>query len=202
VRPGRLVGASGRSLNFSVRLHVISIRALTARDSPQVLRINVSSRPGVAPLNDEELARLLALPNEHLVATEDNDSVLGYVLAFHWEAPYDGKEFLLLRSAISEPFIYIDQVAVAAGHTGRGLGRALYEELERIAGQRGIRVLCCEVNTKPSNPDSLTFHKKLGFDFLASLAVLDGREVELLKISAVARMCGHPVKPDNRWRGP
>jgi predicted GNAT superfamily acetyltransferase len=159
---------------------MISIRAMIATDAPHVLRINAASRPGVAPLSAEELARLLALPNEHLVATEDDDSALAYLLAFHREAPYDGEEFLVLRSAITEAFIYIDQVAVAAGHNGHGLGRALYGELERIAGRHRIRVLCCEVNTKPSNPYSLTFHKKLGFSFLASLAVLDGREVELL----------------------
>ena len=167
-------------LNFTVRRDVIGIRVMTAADSRQVLRINVSGRPGVAALDAEELTRLLALPNEHLVATEDDDSALGYVLALRREAPYDGQEFLVLRSAISEPFIYIDQVVVAAGQNGRGLGRALYEELERIAGQRRIRVLCCEVNTKPSNPHSLGFHKAMGFEFLASLAVADGREVELL----------------------
>lgn len=153
---------------------------MTAMDSPHVLRINASSRPGVAPLNSEELTRLLALPNAHLVATINDGSVLGYLLAFHRAAPYDGEEFLRLRSAIAEPFIYIDQVAVAADHKGHGLGRGLYEELERIAGQQGIRFLCCEVNTKPSNPHSMTFHKKLGFDSFASFATLDGREVELL----------------------
>ena len=173
-------GGSARPLNLTVRLHVISVRAMTTMDSPHVLRINASGRPGVAPLNAEELARMLALSNEHLVATNDDDSVLGYLLAFHRAAPYDGEEFLTLRSAIAEPFIYIDQVAVAADHKGRGLGRALYEELERIAGQRRIRFFCCEVNTRPSNPDSLAFHKKLGFAFFVPLVTLDGREVELL----------------------
>jgi len=180
VRPRLRSGLCARPLNFTVRLHVIGIRAMTETDSTEVLRINSSSRPGVAPLHYEELARLLALPNEHLVAAEDNDSALGYVLAFHREAPYDGEEFLVLRSAIAEPFIYIDQVAVAAGRKGRGLGRALYAELARIASQHRIRVLCCEVNTRPSNHYSLTFHKDMGFDSLASLAVSDGRQVELL----------------------
>lgn len=180
VRPRCQSGACVRPLNFTVRLHVVSIRAMTATDRPQVLRINLSSRPGVAPLNDEELTRLLALPNEHLVAVEESDSGVGYLLAFHRKEPYDGEEFLALRAAIAEPFIYIDQVAVAAGHKRRGLGRALYEELERIAGRHRIRVLCCEVSTRPPNPDSLTFHKRMGFDSFASLAVLDGREVELL----------------------
>ena len=140
LRSRRAGSACARPLSFTVRRHVISVRAMTTMDSPHVLRINASSRPGVAPLNVEELARMLALPNEHLVATKDDDSVLGYLLAFHRVALYDGEEFLILRSAIAEPFIYIDQVAVAADHNGRGLGRALYEELERTAGQQSIRI--------------------------------------------------------------
>jgi predicted GNAT superfamily acetyltransferase len=152
---------------------------MAASDAPQVLRVNASGRPGVARLDDAELARLLSLPNEHLVAT-DEGAAFAYALAFHRAAPYDGEEFRVLRSALTQPFIYIDQVAVAAGSRGRGMGRALYAELERIAYQHKIRVLCCEVNSRPANPASLAFHQRMGFEFLASLAVSDGREVELL----------------------
>ena len=159
---------------------MITVRAMTTEDSQQVLRINAGSQPHVAPLNERELGRLMALPNEHLVAIENGESALGYTLAFHREAPYDGEEFLLLRAALAEPFVYIDQVAVAARHKGLGIGRALYEALERIVGRRRIRFLCCEVNTKPSNLDSSAFHKSMGFEFFATLRTLDGREVELL----------------------
>lgn len=188
VHPRLKSGATGRPVKFSDRLHVISIRTMTIKDLPDVLRVNAASRPGVAPLNAEELVRLLTLPNEHLVACDQ--SALGYLLAFDRDAPYDGEEFWALRSAISEPFIYIDQVAVAEDHKGRGLGRTLYEELERIATEREVRLLCCEVNTRPSNPSSLTFHKKLGFEFFSSLATLDGREVHLL-----TKRCRHQAQP-------
>lgn len=156
------------------------IRAMASVDAPRVLCINASGRPGVAPLDPAEMARLLKLPNRHLVAADGDDSALGYALAFDREAPYEGEEFLALRSAIAEPFIYIDQVAVAPGHEGRGLGRALYQELERIAGRHRIRVLCCEVNTKPANPGSMAFHTRMGFEAFASLVVSDRREVRLL----------------------
>ncbi len=158
---------------------MISIRGMTTRDLSPVLQLNLSGRPGVAALDEQELGRLLALPNEHLVATEDN-CVLGYLLAFNGDAPYEGEEFRVFRSTIAEAFIYIDQVAVAPAHSRRGAGLALYRELERAAVRQGIRVLCCEVNTRPPNPGSLSFHRKLGFASFASLAVRDGRQVELL----------------------
>lgn len=169
-----------RQIALTVRRHVIRIRAMAALDSSEVLRINAVSQPGVAPLAEEELARLLTLPNEHLVATTCAEATRGYALAFHRDAPYDGEEFRTLRSVIPEPFIYIDQVAVAPSHQGLGLGRALYAGLERTGFQRRIRFLCCEVNTNPANPHSLAFHKHLGFEFLAPLSTLDGREVVLL----------------------
>ena len=176
LRPFLAAGAAARGGRRN--RHVTRIRAMTAMDFPPVLCIKAAARPGVAALDPAELARLAALPNEHLVAVEGEDP---YALALHREAPYAGEEFRVLRSAIAERFLYIDQVAVASGHERRGLGRALYRALERIAARHRIRVLCCEVNTRPANPASLGFHASLGFDSCGALVVADGREVRLLR---------------------
>ncbi|MBS0580362.1 MAG: GNAT family N-acetyltransferase [Proteobacteria bacterium] len=159
---------------------MIRVRAMTEGDALRVLGVNAAAGSGVASLDAAELARLLALPNEHRVAIAGEDAAFGYALAFPREAAYDGEEFRALRSAIAAPFIYIDQVAVAAAHHRRGLGRALYQALERIAARHRIRILCCEVNTRPPNPASLAFHARMGFDAFGTLTVSDGREVRLL----------------------
>jgi predicted GNAT superfamily acetyltransferase len=159
---------------------MLAIRPLTPADETRVLEINVEAQPNVAALDGFELARLSNLSRTHIVAA-DVEALRGYALTFTGEDAYDGEEFLSLRKLMSQPFMYIDQVAVARSERARGIGRQLYESLEHTASERGIRYLCCEVNTRPANPGSLAFHARLGFDTLSSMATRDGREVVLLQ---------------------
>jgi uncharacterized protein len=153
---------------------------MQARDLSEVLQINGTARPGVAPLEAREFSRLLALAHAHLVATGASGKLSGYLLAFHGDTPYDGEEFLSFRRTLAEPYIYIDQVAVAPAFEGTGVARALYQALESSARGQGIRLLCCEVNLRPSNARSRAFHEKQGFGSQGRLSMDDGREVLLM----------------------
>lgn len=157
-----------------------NIRAMTERDYAQVIRINATCGPAVARLNGEELRRLGAIDNEHLVAIGENSEIVGYALVFGREAAYDGEEFLALRSAISQPFLYIDQVAIAPEARRKGIGLEIHAAIEAIAARHSIRCLCCEVNINPPNPVSLDFHTKIGFESVRQLDASDGRTVVLL----------------------
>lgn len=154
-------------------------------DSAHVLRINRSGQPGIALLDEGELSRLLAVPNEHLTAARGDD-VVGYLLAFRGDAMYDGEEFLAFQRMVTEQFIYVDQVAVSIGAQRSGIGRSLYKELEISARAQGIGLLCCEVNISPRNEGSLAFHASLAFRSMGSLSTSDGRDVELLKKTLLA----------------
>jgi uncharacterized protein len=168
---------------------MLSIRALMPADEDQVLKINVEAQPNVAALDHVEFSRLMGLSRTHIVAA-DGETVFGYALNFGRDDAYDGEEFLALRSLISQPFVYIDQVAVIGSAQGTGIGRRLYKALEHTGWERGIRCLCCEVNTMPPNPGSLAFHSRLGFSKLSSFATRDGRNVVLLekRIPVAARL--------------
>ncbi|MCO6413772.1 MAG: GNAT family N-acetyltransferase, partial [Thiogranum sp.] len=76
---------------------------------------------------------------------------------------YDGEEFLWFREHFRGDFLYIDQVAVGRRYRGRGLGRALYDDLEYHAHRNGIDTLVCEVNCEPFNVASQAFHRQRGF---------------------------------------
>ena len=65
------------------------VRRLEASDEPQVLSINLSSRPGVAPLDSAELRRLCSVANYHIVAERSPGEIIGYLLAFDNDADYD-----------------------------------------------------------------------------------------------------------------
>jgi predicted GNAT superfamily acetyltransferase len=159
---------------------VALIRDLLPADGAQLLELNSSAQPNVAALDRAELSRLRALSRLHRVAAE-GDVVLGYALAFATDDAYDGEEFVEFRARIAQPFVYVDQVAVRLSARGTGLGRLLYESLEQSAQERGAACLCCEVNTAPPNPGSLSFHRRLAFSELGALATQDGRNVVLLK---------------------
>lgn len=166
-----------------VRPDVIAIRALSPADGADVLRINAAAGAGVFQLDPPELSRLTHMSSLHLVAARAGGAVAGYALAFSSDDAYDGEEFLAFRSSIDEPFWYVDQIAVERPFRGIGVGRKLYEALASGASRRGVAALCCEVNTIPPNPDSLVFHRRLGFERIGVLSTLDGREVALLRRS-------------------
>ncbi|MFO0589207.1 MAG: GNAT family N-acetyltransferase [Polyangiaceae bacterium] len=157
-----------------------AIRQLAASDQTDVLRINAESLPGVARLDENEIGRLLHLPNSHLAAEGADHTVLGYALAFPSDAPYDGEEFHFLKRLQPEPFLYIDQVAVGATARRAGVASALYEALATYARHRRLAAMCCEVNLEPPNPGSLAFHQDAGFHRIGQLQTADGRTVVLM----------------------
>ena len=156
------------------------IRPVASPDCEEILRINAESQPGVAHLYRTELERLVRLKNEHLVIERPNGGVVGYVLAFPSDAPYDGEEFILLTKTSLGPFIYIDQVAVGAAERRTGAASRLYQATEAAALRRGIRELSCEVNLNPPNPGSLAFHRSKGFNQTSVMETQDGRTVALM----------------------
>jgi predicted GNAT superfamily acetyltransferase len=156
------------------------IRRLQAADHAAVLRINDASVPAVARLDEHELQRLAAIGELHRVAVDDQGIVLGYMLAFASDEPYDGSEFRHFNARLSQPFLYVDQIAIAASGQRQGIGLALYESLAGEARARHSTLMCCEVNVIPPNPGSMAFHLRLGFRQYDALAVEDGRSVVLL----------------------
>ena len=156
------------------------IRPLTPSDYEEILRINAESQPGVAHLDRTELERLVRLQNEHVVMEGPKGRLVGYLLAFPSDTPYDGEEFLLLTKTSLSPFIYIDQVAVGAAERRTGAASSLYQATEAAAERRGIRELSCEVNLNPPNPGSLAFHRSKGFNQTSVMETQDGRTVAVM----------------------
>ena len=157
---------------------IASVRRMTAADRGALLAINAQNVPHVAALDAAELARLLDMRARIYVAVIEGGEPVGYLIAFDRTCPYDGEEFLGLQQAIGRDFLYVDQVAVAAPLRGTGVGRALYDAAE--ASARAGAWLCCEVNERPPNPGSQSFHAAMGFEKLRSMETRDGRTVALL----------------------
>lgn len=163
---------------------MIIVRSLKSTDCVDVLRINALAEAAVYQLDLGELSRLMDISPLHLIAVQTDGSVVGYALAFFSEHRYDAEEFLALRPYIEPAFVYVDQIAVKSQCRGTGVGRMLYEELASRARCYGVAVLCCDVNTSPPNPNSLAFHRRMGFRQVGEIGTSDGRMVALFKREA------------------
>jgi predicted GNAT superfamily acetyltransferase len=110
-------------------------------------------------------------------------SVGGFILAFDQDSDYAGENFLWFKSRY-ERFVYVDRIAVAPAARGQGLARRLYEDLFAAAVQSGQRMVVCEVNTEPPNPESDAFHARFGFEEVGSATLRSGeKRVRYLRLN-------------------
>jgi predicted GNAT superfamily acetyltransferase len=138
------------------------VRLLTPTDLDRVLAINESGVPGVGTIEAAALAHLVDESSIALVATVDDGAgevVAGFCLVLSPGADYGSVNYRWFSERYDD-FVYLDRVAIAPGFQGRGLGRALYDEVERRADAAWFLL---EVNLRPRNDGSLAFHERLGF---------------------------------------
>ena len=139
----------------------IVLRDATAADLADVLALNRAHLPHVGALSPAGL-RQLHERAIHFRLAEPAGALVGFLIALDPPAEYGSPNFLWFKARY-ERFVYIDRVAVVAERRRHGVGRRLYEDLERFAGARGFDLLTCEYNLRPPNDDSARFHGRLGF---------------------------------------
>ena len=142
------------------------IRDLRPDDLTRVLEINQANVPEVGSVDADRLAWIVGMSPIALVAESDlghGSDVAGFCLVLGDDADYDSVNYSWFTERF-DGFMYLDRVAVDAAARGRGLGTALYEEVERrMRGFDGVGHLALEVNVDPPNEPSLSFHARLGF---------------------------------------
>jgi predicted GNAT superfamily acetyltransferase len=157
----------------------VRVRPITAEDFDEILSINSESVPHVADLDDEELRRLVTLASVVWVA-ESAMRVVGYLVGMSDSDGYDGEEFGWFLKRFDQPFMYVDQIAVDARARRANVASQMYGHLAHWCITLNINLLCCEVNMRPANSISVSFHEKFGFKRLDELETSDGRRVALL----------------------
>jgi len=131
----------------------------------QFLSMNKEFVHWLAPMDEEELKRVLSIATYKCQIAHGKGALIGYP----HDADYpDHKNIAWLRRHTHD-FFYIDRIIIAADAQGQGLGRKLYEDVEIFAKSQGYSNITCEVNTKPNNPGSHAFHKKMGYTALGDV---------------------------------
>ena len=137
-------------------------------DFDSVFEINQASIPNVFELNAYDFSLLLDLC-EYSKVIKIHNEIAGYIFVLGKGLKYDGEEYNWFCENVSDDFLYIDQIAIGKKWKGMGFGKTLYRDLENYAVQNQKTTLACEVNYKPLNLISMTFHKRLGFNELSHL---------------------------------
>lgn len=146
-----------------------SFVALAEITHPNVLALNNAHAAELSWLEPNDLSRLVGQAF-YARAAGDCDA---FLIAFDQDADYASPNFLWFRERYPR-FVYVDRIVVAASARGRGLARALYEDLFGQATAAGHTLVTCEVNAEPPNPASDAFHAALGFAVVGSAAIHDG----------------------------
>ena len=141
----------------------MELRAFRTDDLPCIHAINQAEVPAVG---DETEAALRHIAAESIVAlvAEEAGELAGFCLVLAPGADYDSGNYLWFSERYDD-FVYLDRVAIAPAFQRRGLGRALYAEVERSAAELRPAAgwFTLEVNLRPRNDTSLAFHAALGF---------------------------------------
>jgi predicted GNAT superfamily acetyltransferase len=127
--------------------------------------INDAAYPAVGR---ETLDQLGHIANESLIALvaehEPTAEVVGFCFVLAPGADYGSMNYAWFSQRYDD-FVYLDRVAIGPAFHRRGLGRALYAEVERLAAEHrpSAHHFTLEVNLRPRNDQSLAFHAELGF---------------------------------------
>lgn len=146
------------------------IRTFAPGDRDTVLAVNQANLPAVGSLTGAALDALVAQARATLVAEVDGRPA-GLLICLDHTARYDSPNFAWLKERLGR-FTYVDRIALAPDACGLGIGQRLYETLiARLAEDPATAglPLACEVNTRPANPGSLRFHRRLGFVEIGTL---------------------------------
>ena len=139
------------------------LRPYVPDDLATVHSINQGEVPAVGTATPEGLANLAAQSTIALVAELDGETA-GFCLVLAPGADYGSVNYRWFSDRYDD-FVYLDRVAIAPAFQRRGVGRALYTEVERLARERHPTAthFTLEVNLRPRNDRSLAFHAELGF---------------------------------------
>ncbi len=137
------------------------IRNVAEDDLPVIFELNERAIPLVNSLSIETF-RWFARSAAYFRVAEIDQKIAGFLIAITPDTDYDSQYFGWFCQRYAS-FLYIDRIIIAEWGRRRGVGSALYNDLEDYA--LGLSyTLAADVYSDPPNEISLTFHAKYGFE--------------------------------------
>jgi len=149
----------------------MNIRLATEKDLPAVLKLNTAALPHVSEVKLSDMKRFLKQADPFLVI-EEGEELAGFMIVLQKGLDYESLNYAFFCNNYSN-FDYVDRIVIADKFRGQKFGTALYNHLFSVSEKK---IITCEVNIKPPNPDSLAFHKALGFRQVAEQVSEHGKK--------------------------
>ena len=139
----------------------IQIRDVAEDDLPVILELNEQAIPLVNCLEIQRF-RWFARSAAYFRVAETDQKIAGFLIAITPATDYDSQYFGWFCQRYAS-FLYVDRIVITEWARRRGVGFALYNDLEDYA--LGLSYsLAADVYSDPPNEISLTFHAKYGFE--------------------------------------
>jgi len=124
-------------------------------------QINQENTPEVGDVSDINDFKTLISYSEHILIAKNEKGLVGFMLCMKENKPYKSKNYLYLSERYKK-FLYVDRIAVRKEYRRSGIGKNIYSKIMESAELLKVPLLC-EVNTRPKNIPSLSFHQAMGF---------------------------------------
>jgi predicted GNAT superfamily acetyltransferase len=152
----------------------VSIRPLVRADYGWVLTLSAENEAETSHLDETSLDALVREACSARVFDRD-----AYLIAFAPGADYASPNYRWFEARFPS-FVYVDRIVVASAARGKGVARALYEDLFAFAAETGAPRIVCEVNSDPPNPGSDAFHARMNFVEVGAARLQNGKSVRYL----------------------
>jgi|TARA_R110001599_G_scaffold84130_2_gene226746 predicted GNAT superfamily acetyltransferase len=148
------------------------IREANTKDISEILKLNEAEVPHVGSIRRKEFLKFLEIASNFIVIDIEGE-IAGFMISLREGADYGSVNYKFFINHYKN-FEYVDRIVIKEEFKGKGMGRKLYEFLFE-KNETGL--VCCEVNVKPQNPDSMAFHQKLGFKEKSKLITEGGKKI-------------------------
>lgn len=148
------------------------IRKANTKDISEILKLNEKEVPHVGSIRRKDFLKFLEIASNFIVMDIEGE-IAGFMISLREGADYGSVNYKFFKNHY-EKFEYVDRIVIKEEFKGKGLGRKLYEFLFH---NNETHLVCCEVNLKPENPDSMAFHEKLGFKEKSKMITEDGKKM-------------------------
>ena len=156
----------------------MQILKIEPEDYESVLALNKESVPHVNLIGASELQWFIDNAACTRVAKIDG-RLAGFLIGLRPGLDYASPNYQWFCDNYDD-FAYVDRVIVSTWARRRGVADALYMTFS--SSQSDAPVMTCEVNIRPSNEGSMSFHERMGFRQVSSQEIDGGdKEVALME---------------------